>query len=143
MLLLENLLDGLLGVLTLGGLVEGLLGNGSLQAVVVEAVTGGHDVRVVNTLDERLNLGSACNLLLSVLACDLLRVALNANDKSVAVGMGLSSLVKGLDDDDLLSGLTTSGDDGDLVGLQELSHCWIMRTFGSEKSRLVYGDLPC
>lgn len=71
MLLLENPLDGLLGVLTFGGLIESLLGNGRFQTIVVEAITGGHDVSVIDTLDERLDLGSASNLLLGVLACDL------------------------------------------------------------------------
>ena len=125
-LLLENLADSLLGVLTLGGLIESLLGNGGLEAIVVEVVTGGHDVAVVHTLDERLDLSAAGNLLLGVLASDLLGVSLNADNEGVTVGVRLGTLVERLDDDDLLTGLTTPSNDVDLVGLQKLSHDFLL-----------------
>lgn len=125
-LLLEDLADSLLGVLTLRGLIESLLGNGGLEAIVVEVVTGRHDVAVVHTLDEGLDLGAAGNLLLGVLASDHLGVSLNADNEGVTVGVRLGSLVERLDDDDLLTGLTTPSNDGDLVGLQKLSHDFLL-----------------
>jgi hypothetical protein len=52
------LLDGLLGFLSLSGLLEGLGGNGSLQAFEFQSVSGRKQVGVVDDLDERLDLGS-------------------------------------------------------------------------------------
>lgn len=126
-LLLEDLLNSLLGIDALAGLVEGLLGDSRLEAVVVEAVAGRHDVLVVDALDEGLDLGAARDLFLGVLTGNLLRVTLDAYHESVAVGVRLRALVEGLDDDDLLTGLTAASNDGNLVGLQELGHCiWCM-----------------
>jgi hypothetical protein len=48
--LLEVLLDGLLGVFPLGGLLEGLGRDGSLQALELESVTGGEEMSVVDSL---------------------------------------------------------------------------------------------
>lgn len=63
--LLESLLDGLLGLLPLGRLLEGLRGNGTLERLELEHVSGGEEVGVVDDLDERLNLGSTSNSLLA------------------------------------------------------------------------------
>lgn len=63
--LLEGLLDGLLGVLTLGRLLEGVGGDRALEALKLENVTGGEEVRIVDDLDERLDLGALGNLLLA------------------------------------------------------------------------------
>ena len=63
--LLESLLDGLLRVLTLSRLLEGVGGDGSLKGLELELVSGGEEVGVVDDLDEWLDLGSAGNLLLS------------------------------------------------------------------------------
>lgn len=52
------LLDGLLGFLSLSGLLEGLGGDGSLQAFEFQSVSGRKQVGVVDDLDERLDLGS-------------------------------------------------------------------------------------
>jgi hypothetical protein len=48
--LLEQLLDRLLGILTVSGLLEGLGGDGSLEALKLECVTGGEEVVVVDGL---------------------------------------------------------------------------------------------
>lgn len=61
---LQNLLDCLLGVLTLGDLLEGVAGDGALETLELESVAGRHEVVVVDHLDEGLDLGS---LLLSAL----------------------------------------------------------------------------
>jgi hypothetical protein len=63
--LLERLLDVLLGVLTLGGLLEGVAVDGTLEGLELEHVTGGEEVGVVDDLDERLDLGSLGDLLLA------------------------------------------------------------------------------
>lgn len=63
--LLESLLDGLLGLLPLGRLLERLRGNGTLERLELEHVSGGEEVGVVDDLDERLNLGSTSNSLLA------------------------------------------------------------------------------
>lgn len=48
--LLEDGLDGLLGVLSLRGLLEGLNGDGTLERLEVESVSGGDEVVVVDSL---------------------------------------------------------------------------------------------
>lgn len=63
--LLERLLDVLLGVLTLGRLLEGVAVDGTLEGLELEHVTGGEEVGVVDDLDERLDLGSLGDLLLA------------------------------------------------------------------------------
>lgn len=52
--LLEHLLDVLLGVLALAGLLEGIGGQGALEALDLECVAGGHEVVVVDELDKGL-----------------------------------------------------------------------------------------
>lgn len=74
---------------------------------------------VVDDLDERLDLGALGDTGLSHAAGDLLRVALNASDKSVREGVALVALVDRLDDDDLLAGKATTGDDGDTADLKD------------------------
>lgn len=98
---LERLLDGLLGVLTLGDLLEGLGGNGALEALELESVTGGHQVVVVDNLDERLDAAALLDSLLPHAAGDLRRVALNTSDDGVSEGLSLGAGVVRLDNDDL------------------------------------------
>lgn len=121
-LFLEDLLDGVFSVLTLGGLLESLQREDSLKGIVVEVVTGGHDVAIVDTLDERLDLSAALDLLLSVTAGDLLGVTLDTDYKGVAEGVRFGTLIEGFNNDDLFTGLTTPSDDGDLVWFEEFSH---------------------
>lgn len=54
--LLEGLLDGLLGILTLTGLFEGVVRNGALEGLELEDVSGGEEVGVVDDFDEGLDL---------------------------------------------------------------------------------------
>lgn len=117
--LLKGLLDVLLGVLTLGNLLEGVVGDGVLEALELESVAGGHDVVVVDDLDERLDLGSLGDTGLSHAAGDGLRVALNAGDESVRERVGLGALVDRLDDDDLLACVAATGNDGDTANLED------------------------
>lgn len=63
--LLKGLLDGLLRLLPLGWLLERVRGDGSLQRLELEHVSGGEEVGVVDDFDERLDLGSLGDLLLA------------------------------------------------------------------------------
>lgn len=102
--LLQSLLDGLLGVLALGDLLEGIGSQGALQALELEGVTGGHQVVVVDDLDEGLDLGALLLAGLGHAAGNLGRVALDAGHQSVTVGVRLVASVHGLDDHDLFDG---------------------------------------
>lgn len=132
---LESLLDGLLGFLPLGRLLEGLRGNGTLERLELEHVSGGEEVGVVDDLDERLNLGSTSDSLLAHVLGHLegvpvisslveemggvkwIDTPLNASNNGVGVRSLLGPVVLLLDDDDLLAGLTTREDDSDFSGL--------------------------
>lgn len=115
MLLLKSLLDGLLGLLTLGRLLESLSADSSLQGVELESVTSGHQVVVVNNLDERLDLGSLSNLLGAVSLGDLQRVSLNTGNQGVTEGVRLGAIIVGLDDNNLLTSETSADNDSYLL----------------------------
>lgn len=100
--ILENLLDSLLGVLALGNLLEGVVGDGALEALELQGVAGGHQVVVVDDLDEGLDLVSLLLAGLGHAAGDLGGVALDAGNQGVAEGVRLVAVVNGLDDDNLL-----------------------------------------
>lgn len=90
MLLLESLLDGLLSILTLRStFLQSLFADNSLQVVELKGVTSGHDVVVVDKLNERLDLVSLSSLLLVVLLGDGLGVLLNTSNKGVSERMRL------------------------------------------------------
>ena len=99
--LLENLLDVLLGVLTLGNLLESVGRDGGLEALELKGVAGGHQVVVVDDLDERLDLGALLLAGLAHATGDLAGVPLDACYEGVAVGVCLATGIDGLDDDDL------------------------------------------
>ena len=82
--LVEGLLDSLLGLLPLADLLESVGGDGVLEALKLEGVTGGHKVVVVDDLDEGLDLVPSVLRLLAHAARHLGRVALDADDESVA-----------------------------------------------------------
>lgn len=99
--LLKHLLDSLLGVLALGNLLEGVVGDGTLEALELESVTSGHQVVVVDDLDEGLDLVSLILAGLGHAAGDLGGVSLNAGNQGVAERVRLVAVVNGLDDDNL------------------------------------------
>lgn len=101
-LLLENLLDLLLGVLALRRLLESVLGDGTLETLELECVTGGHEVVVRDDLDERLDFGSLCDLLGTHTLGHLGRVSLNAGSDNVGERLVLGAVIELLDDDNLL-----------------------------------------
>lgn len=99
--LLEDLLDVLLGILALADLLEGVVGQGALETLELEGVSRGHQVVVVDGLDEGLDLGSLLLSRLGHAAGDLGGVALDAGYEGVSIGVCLVAAVDGLDDDDL------------------------------------------
>lgn len=115
MLLLECLLDGLLGLLTLRGLLKSLGADDGFQGLKLKGVTGGHEVVEVDNLDERLNLGSLSNSLSTVSLGDLEGVSLNTGNQGVAEGVRLGAIIVGLDDDNLLTGVTSADNDGYII----------------------------
>lgn len=122
MLLLKDLLNLLLSVDTSAGVVESLRTDEILKTLLLKGVACGHEVGVVDTLDERLDSGTLGDLLVAVLTVDLLGVTLNTNHKGMAVGVSLGALVESFDNDDLFTGLATTGDDGDFIRFQEFRH---------------------
>ena len=99
--LLQDLLDGLLRVLALADLLEGLGVEDGLEALELEGVAGGHQVVVVDHLDEGLDLGPLLLPRLGHAARDLARVPLDARNQGVAVGVCLVAAIDRLDDDNL------------------------------------------
>jgi len=83
--LLQSLLHGLLSILPLRLLLEGIRGDNSLQSLQLECVACWHEVVVVDDLDERLDLRSLGLGVLGHAAGDLRRVALDAGDQGVRV----------------------------------------------------------
>ncbi len=73
---------------------------------------------VVNGLDERLQLGSAVHFSGAHMLGDLSGVPLNASNNGVGVGVGLATIIEVLNDDSLLTGVSTVEDDYDLAWLQ-------------------------
>jgi hypothetical protein len=69
-------------------------------------------VVVVDDLDEGLDLAALGLAGLAHAAGDLLWVSLDSGNESVREGVRLAAIVLGLDNDNLLSGVTTAGDDG-------------------------------
>ena len=117
--LLKSLLDGLLGLLTLGDLSEGLVGDNALQTLKLEGVSCWHQVVVVDDLDEWLDLAALVLAGLGHAAGDLLWVALDTGDDGVWVRPLLGTFIVLLDDDDLLASLTAGENDGDLQSVTD------------------------
>jgi len=113
----------LLGLLTALRVLHLGVGDESLGLQVSsDAVTSRHDVRVVHELHERLHAQPLGDLLLGHGLADLQLRLLDTSDQAVAEGAGLGAIVKGLDDDTLLTGEATVGEDHDPTGLDELTH---------------------
>lgn len=110
MLFFESLLDGLLGFLARFGFLKGFGRDGQLERFDVQGVSGGHQVVVVDDLDEGLDLGSLGGLLGTHVLGDLEGGLVDTDDDGVGEGVGLSPFVVGLDDDDLLTGVSATGD---------------------------------
>ena len=99
--LLKGLLDGLLGVLTLGNLLEGLGRDNTLKTLKLESVACWHQVVVVDHLDEWLDLGALGLAGLGHAAGDLGWVTLNTRNDGVWVWVRLVALILWLNNDNL------------------------------------------
>ena len=82
-------------------LLEGIGRQGALEALELESVASGHQVVVVDDLDEGLNLGSLLLARFGHAPGDLGWVPLDARDEGVTVGVRLVASVYRLDDDNL------------------------------------------
>ena len=85
----------------MGNLLEGVVGDSTLKTLELKSVTSGHQVVVVDDLDERLDLVSLLLAGLGHAAGDLGGVSLNAGNQGVAERVRLVAVVNGLDDDNL------------------------------------------
>lgn len=108
-LLLQGFLDNLLGLFFLRWLSQCIWGNGVLEALNVQGVSGWHQVVVVHQLDKWLHLGSSSNLLGIVGLGDSLWSLLNAHHNGVGERVLLGSFVVCSHNDNLLTGVTTTG----------------------------------
>ncbi len=94
------------------GLVDGLL------KVHVDDVTGREDVTNIDIFNERLHaLRSLFDLALRHGLCDLAGVACEACDQAVGKPLFAVSLVKGLDDDSLLTGVSSGKNNNNFSSL--------------------------
>ena len=107
----QSLLDKRLGFLFLRGLNQGLVGDGALEGLNVQGVSGWHQVVVVDQLDEWLDGNSLGNLLRAVGLADPLWALLDADNDSVWEGVRLGAVVIWLDNHDLLTSETTTRND--------------------------------
>lgn len=73
---------------------------------------------VVNNLDEGANARAANDGVLGLTLEDGLRSTVDAGNESVRIRTLLASLIEGLNDDGLLSGVLTVEDDDNLTGLE-------------------------
>ena len=106
-------------------LLHGGGGDGGAELNVAHGVAGGHDVVVVDVLEERLDLGALDDLLLGHALGHLERGALDAGDEAVAELTVFGAIIEGLDDDGLLAGeaerwrvrcaVVTRGRDGNAI----------------------------
>lgn len=118
-LVLKDLLQSLLNIDLSLGAGEVSLINGLLE-VHVDDVSGGEDVTDIDVLNKGLHgSGSLFNLLLGHATGDLAGSSGNASDEAVGEMLVIITILDGLDDDSLLTGVTSSKDDDNLSAL-----CW-------------------
>lgn len=110
-LFFQSLLDNLLGFLLLGWLNQGVWSDGSLEGLNIQGVSGWHQVVVVDQLDERLDSDSLGDLLGAVGLDDLQWASLDTNNNGMWESVGLGAFVVRLDNHDLLTSETTTGND--------------------------------
>lgn len=110
-LFLQGLSDDLLGLLLLRWLLQSLRGDSVLERLNVKRVSGWHQVVVVDQLDEGLDSGSSGNVLLGVGCGDSQWSSLDTDNDGVRECVGLGAVVVWLDDHNLLTSETTTGND--------------------------------
>jgi hypothetical protein len=110
----EELLQALLDInLTLSIDKVGFIN--SLLQVKIDNVTSGEDVTNIDILHKGLHcLGTLFDLFLGHGACDFSGSSCQASDEAVRVTLLTVTIVKGLDDDSLLTGMTPGKDNNNL-----------------------------
>jgi hypothetical protein len=103
--LLQRLLHILLSILPLRDLLERIIRDDILQSLQFERVPCGHNMVVVDHLDEGLDFRPLFDSLLAHAAGDFGRVAFDAGDEGVAERVGLGAGILGGDYDDLTTPL--------------------------------------
>jgi hypothetical protein len=113
----EELLQALLDInLSLSIDKVGLID--SLLQVKIDNITSGENVAHIDILDKGLHcLGSLFDLFLGHGACDFSGSSCQASDKAVGITLLTVTIVKGLDNDSLLTGVTSGKDDNNLSSL--------------------------
>ena len=101
----------------------GIRGFRDLLEVDVEVVAGGHDVRVVDGLDERLDARALGDLLLGHVLCDGQRVAVDPSNDAVRVGAVLGAVVARAHDHGFAAGEAALQHQHNFALLEELWHC--------------------
>ena len=116
-LVLKDLLQSLLNIdLSLSTSEVGLID--SLLKVHVDDVSGGEDVTDIDVLNKGLHgSGSLLNLLLGHATGDLAGSSGDAGNEAVGEVLVVITILDGLDDDSLLTGVTSSKDDNNLSAL--------------------------
>ena len=90
----------------------------SLLQVKIDNVTSGEDVTNIDILDKGLHcLGTLFDLFLGHGACDFSGSSCQTSDKAVGITLLTVTIVKGLDDDSLLTGVTPGKDNNNLSSL--------------------------
>lgn len=107
---------------SLCGILHNIATSDVLLKVDVNKVAGGHQMVVVDALDEGLDLVALRLLLLRHPLGDGTRISLDARYNGVAIASVAGAFIVGLEDDSLLSRVLAAKDDDDLVGLHNLNH---------------------
>ena len=116
-LVLKDLLQSLLNIDLSLGTGEVSLVNDLLE-VHVDDVSGGEDVTDIDVLNKGLHgSGSLLNLLLGHATGDLAGSSGDAGNEAVGEVLVVITILDGLDDDSLLTGVTSSKDDNNLSAL--------------------------
>ena len=133
LLLGEELSDLSLSLLSGFFVAQLLVSDDGLEVEVGgDHVSGGHDVIVVHSLHEGLDLGTSLDLLLAHAACDFQSVSLNAGNESVRElsvlyrvsdsAVYLLSIVVLLHNDSFLSSVSSSKQNDDSARLHTIRH---------------------
>lgn len=138
LLVIEELADLSLHLLSGFFVAQLLVSDDGLEVEVGgDHVSGGHDVIVVHSLHEGLDLGTSLDLLLAHAACDFQSVSLNAGNESVRElsvlyrvsdsAVYLLSIVVLLHNDSFLSSVSSSEKNDDSPRLHTIRNVLIIR----------------
>ncbi|TMW54033.1 hypothetical protein DOY81_000901 [Sarcophaga bullata] len=99
-----------------------ILGRQFLETDFAGGVTGGHQVVVVQYLQERLDLGLLLQLGLAHRLGYLAWVSVDTSDESMTEWLIGSAIINGLDNDGLAAGVTSTKDNYDFILFHNLPH---------------------